>query len=107
VGFDIIVPLVAVGARYRFAPCNGERNAFVLKPGLDAYFLVNPFAGLFGGSAGAVVAGADVEILWYHTCGDSNRFGFELGVDVGALFGPGASGWIGVPIVSGIAGIHF
>jgi hypothetical protein len=102
VGFDIIIPLAGVGARYRFAPYNGERNAFVLKPGLDAYFLVNPFAGLFGSAAGAVVGGADVECLWYHTCGDSHRFGWELGIDLGVLFGSGA-----FPIVSGIGGIHF
>jgi hypothetical protein len=93
--------LFGVGGRLRLAAYNGERNAFVLKPGMDVY-------GLFAGSgAGGPFEGADVELLWWHNCGEQNRFGFVLGADIGCLIYIG-SNLVGViPQVSGIFGLHF
>ena len=90
-----------LGGRFRWAVYHGERNAFVLKPGADVY-------GLFAGSgAGGPVEGVDVELLWWHNCGQQNRFGFVLGADIGSavIIGWGGVGWF--PLVSGIIGLHF
>lgn len=93
--------IAAVGGRIRWAAYNGERNAFVVKPGADLYALFR------GSAAGGPLGGADVELLWWHNCGPQNRFGFVLGADVGLLvfIGPGLVG--GIPLVSGIFGFHF
>jgi hypothetical protein len=88
-----------VGGRLRLAPCNGERNAFVIKPGLDVY-------DWFDGAGGRAVGGADVELLGYHTLG--NRFGIQEGLDLGVFFGAnGAGSWWAWPMVSFIVGLHF
>jgi hypothetical protein len=101
-GVDLIVPLAGAGARFRFAPWYGERNAFVLKPGVDGYFLVNPL-GFYTGTTTSFVGGADVECLWFHNCGCC---GWELGVDLGILFTGATAGHL-FPLVSFIAGIRF
>jgi hypothetical protein len=93
--------IFGTGSRIRWAVYNGEQNAFVLKPGADVYV----FADGLGNSTG--LGGADVELLWWHNWGQRNRFGFELGADVGSFLffcGDGFGWW---PMVSGIFGIHF
>jgi hypothetical protein len=83
----------------------GKQNALVFSPGLDAYFLVNPFSGLLGGRTGVPLLGADVECLWFHDC--IGRGGWEVGLDLGCLLGKGGDGWAGLPLVSVIAGLRF
>ncbi len=90
-----------LGGRIRCPVYNGERNAFVLKPGMDVYALSA------GSGVGGPVGGADVELLWWHNCGRQNRFGFVLGADIGSVVFLGWSGGGWFPMVSGIFGLHF
>jgi len=108
-GLEWILPLVGGGARLRFAPCRGECNALVIKPGIDGYYLFNIFQPLLGGLPGAILLGADVEIVWFHNFGSC---GGELGVDLGVLGGKGHhdDGHTSIdclPIVSFIVGFRF
>ncbi len=108
-GLEYILPLMGAGARLRFAPCRGECNALVIKPGIDGYYLVNIFQDILGGNAGAFLLGADVEIVWFHNFGSC---GGELGVDLGVLGGKSHhdDGHISIhclPIVSFIIGFRF
>lgn len=93
--------VLGTGGRLRWAVFNGERNAFVIKPGADIYVFAE------GDGIHPAVGGADVELLLWHNCGERNRFGFELGADVGSFlfFGGNGVGWW--PMVSGIFGLHF
>jgi hypothetical protein len=108
-GLEFILPLVGAGARLRFAPCRGECNALVIKPGINGYYLVNIYRDWWGGSPSTFLLGADVEIVWFHNFG---RCGSELGLDLGVLGGKRYDGdghlnnW-GLPIVSFIIGFRF
>lgn len=97
VGVDFIIPIAAVGARYRFVAWHGQRSELVIKPGIDAYVGVVPF--FFVGVASGI--GGDVAFVFHH---NGPRHGFEWGVDLGALgiFNGGV-----VPIVSFILGFNF
>jgi hypothetical protein len=104
-GLYLLAPLIGGGGRFSYTPLCGKQNALVVSPGLDGYYLVNPFRDLFGGRAGAAVLGADLECLWFHDC--TGRGGWEVGLDLGCLVGKGSDGWAGVPIISVIGGLRF
>jgi hypothetical protein len=102
VGFGVVgFGFAGGGGRLRWAVRNNERNAFVIKPGLDVY------SWLLMNENRPPLFGADVELLWWHNCGSDNRFGLELGGDLGAFFGNNGHTWGGLPMVSAIFGLHF
>lgn len=97
-GLDyLIVPFLAVGARYRFVAWEGRRSELVIKPGIDVYAGVVPifFAVPF------VAIGGDVACVFLH---NGPHLGFEWGVDLGAI---GIINGGVVPLASIILGINF
>lgn len=100
-GLYLFIPMAGFGGRMRFTLFHGERNALVIKPGVDVY---GARAGDIWGDPPqtVILLGADVEILWFHNWG---RCGLELGVD-GGVFMNTKSDACG-PLICLIAGLRF
>jgi hypothetical protein len=105
IGVDAVFPALGGGVRWDFSSWRGGHNALALRPGLDAYLLLNPFSNQdFGGPGAAGLFAADLDVLWQHA-GD-NGGGGQMGVKLGAGAGYGRR-WDVLPIVSFFAGFCF
>jgi hypothetical protein len=115
VGLYTIAPMIGGGLRWRHTLWEDGCNAWQLNPGLDGFFLLNPFyksSGLLSSDIpGAALLALDVDILWRHdygSCGEG-MFGLKLGIGVGHAVGNGSrdTEWIGLPIGSLLFGWRF
>jgi hypothetical protein len=107
-GFYVILPMAGAGLRWSLSPVAGERDALLVRPGIDAYALDNPFdsGGWFGGGPrGIGVIAGDVEFIWQHHF--DRRWSGELGLKLGAgtVFSSRVSGV--APIGAIFLGFHF
>jgi hypothetical protein len=96
----VICPTLGGGIRWRWAPICGPRDALILSPGVDAYFLLVPLNST--GAAGLVTA--DLDCAWRHKY--SAGLVGEVGVKVGAGIAF-ANGSIGLPIVAVYTGFRY
>jgi hypothetical protein len=94
-GVYVIFPMAGGGARFSYTFRRVAQDAFVLRPGLDAYQVVNVF-----GRGSILFIGADVECVWVHDCGACS---LELGLDFGAM----ADRVGALPQVGVLGGIRF
>lgn len=109
VGLFLIFPTVGGGLRLQHAPIGDLNDALLLNPGIDAYLLLNPFAGtsgedFIGGPAAAGVLAVDVDCAWQHRYGEacSGELGFKLGGGIGFSRRVGF-----IPLVGVFAGLRF
>jgi hypothetical protein len=79
----VLCPTIGGGIRRRCEIGDGK-DALFLNPGVDAYFIVNPFIDLFGGGGSSLGGGVavDVDIGWRHLFNESG--GTEMGLKIGA-----------------------